>query len=197
MSDSYLIRAIIPVTKVFEELNVAYYISGSVASSAYGMARATMDVDCVSNLSQEKVLSFIEMLKKDYYADEETIRQAIEKSASFNLIHLETMFKVDIFIARKRPYEQESLGRRKKDSLDEDQDVPKVYLATPEDVVLSKLDWFQQGGGVSEKQWDDILGILKVQKERLDLNYLKHWAEELGLLELLTKAFSEAKCYDI
>ncbi len=193
MSDSYLIKAIIPVTKAFDQLNIAYYISGSVASSAYGMARATMDVDCVSNLSLDSVHSFVEILKKDYYADEEAIRHAVEHNSSFNLIHLETMFKVDIFIARKRPYEQEALNRRKKDSLDESRDVPQVYLATAEDVILSKLDWFQKGGGVSEKQWSDILGILKVQKEQLDMGYLKHWAQALGLLDLLTKALFELK----
>lgn len=192
MSKEYLIEAIIPVIKVFDQLNIAYYISGSVASSAYGKSRATMDVDCVSTLSLDKAHSFAEILKEDYYADEDAIRQAIKQNSSFNLIHLKTMFKIDVFIARREPYEQEALKRRRKDSLDDREDIPKVYIATPEDAILSKLEWFQKGGRSSEKQWGDILGILKVQDKQLDLDYLKNWAEELGLLDLLNKALSES-----
>ena len=102
------------------------------------------------------------------------------------------MLKVDIFIVKKRPYDQGALRRRKKDTLDDDKDVPEIYLASPEDVILNKLDWFHRGGQSSEKQWGDISGVLKVQKGYLDMEYLNHWARELDLLDLLKKAFTEA-----
>lgn len=192
MKDSDILKTVIPVTKAFEKLGVAYYIGGSVASSAYGMARATMDVDCVSDLSPEKVKDFVKMLEGEYYIDEQVISEAIQQCSSFNLIHLETMLKVDIFIVKKRPYDQGALRRRKKDTLDDDKDVPEIYLASPEDVILNKLDWFHRGGRSSEKQWGDISGVLKVQKGYLDMGYLNHWARELDLHDLLKKAFTEA-----
>jgi hypothetical protein len=102
------------------------------------------------------------------------------------------MLKVDIFIVKKRPYDQGALERRKRDTLDADKDVPEIYLASPEDVILSKLDWFHRGGRTSEKQWEDISGVLKVQKGYLDMEYLNRWACELDLLDLFKKAFAEA-----
>jgi hypothetical protein len=138
--ESDVLRAILPVTQAFERLGIVYYIGGSVASSAYGMARATMDVDCVSDLSPEKVKEFVGIIQPDYYVDEQAILEAIHRGSSFNLIHLETMLKVDIFIAKRNPYHQSALRRRKKDTLDEGQDVPEIYLASPEDVILSKLE---------------------------------------------------------
>jgi hypothetical protein len=99
---------------------------------------------------------------------------------------------VDVFIVKKKLYDQGAVKRRKKDTLDDDGSIPEVYLASPEDVVLSKLDWFQRGGQISEKQWKDILGVLQVQKGYLDLDYLNLWAVELGLADLLKKAFAEA-----
>lgn len=192
MKDPDILKTVIPVTKAFEELGVAYYIGGSVASSAYGMARATMDVDCVSDLSPEKVKGFVKMLEGEYYIDEQMISEAVQRCSSFNLIHLETMLKVDIFIVKKRPYDQGALERRKRDTLDADKDVPEIYLASPEDVILSKLDWFHRGGRTSQKQWEDILGVLKVQKGYLDMEYLNRWASELDLLDLFKKVFAEA-----
>mgnify|MGYP001563396316 FL=1 len=192
MKDLDILKTVIPVTKAFEKLGVIYYIGGSVASSAYGVARATMDVDCVSDLSSGKVKHFVEMLEGKYYVDEQMIQDAIRQCSSFNLIHLETMLKVDVFIVKKRPYDQGALRRRKKDTLDDDKDTPEIYLASSEDVLVSKLDWFQRGGRTSEKQWNDILGVLKVQKGYLDMEYLNHWARELDLIDLLEKAFTEA-----
>lgn len=195
MNDPDILKTVIPVIRAFEKLGIAYYIGGSVASSAYGMARATMDVDCVSDLTQEKVKNFVAMLEGEYYVDEQMILEAIQQYSSFNLIHLETMLKVDIFIVKNRPYDQVALQRRKKDTLD-DESVPEVYLASPEDVILNKLDWFHRGGRSSEKQWNDILGVLKVQKGYLDLEYLNHWACQLDLPDLLKEAFVEAEITD-
>ena len=196
MRDQDIFRAVVPLIKAFEQLGIAYYIGGSVASSAYGKARATMDVDCVSDLTSAHIKNLVEILKNEFYADEDMIREAVDNRSSFNLIHLETMLKVDVFVVKSRSYDREALQRRKKDTLDEGEGAPEVYLASPEDVVLSKLDWFDQGGRGSEKQWNDVLGVLMVQKGRLDLEYLEHWAGQLSVLDLLHTALSQSGTSD-
>jgi hypothetical protein len=81
--------------------------------------------------------------------------------------------------------------RKRKDTLDDEQKA-EFYLGSPEDVILNKLKWFRMGGGVSEQQWRDVLGVLKVQKSLLDKKYLRHWAAALGLIDLLEEAFHDA-----
>ena len=186
-----LIAALDMVVACFENLAVAYYIGGSVASSAYGIARATMDVDVVAGVEIHQVDPLVKALEKDYYIDAEMIRDAIHRRASFNLIHLETMIKIDVFIVKNQPYDSEALARRHPDTLDEE-DSRTFYLSSPEDIILSKLQWYHKGGMVSEQQWKDVLGVLKVQGEKLDLEYLKRWASRLNLSDLLNRSFDDA-----
>lgn len=192
MRDPDLLAAIGPVAEAFEKLGARYYIGGSIASSAYGAARATLDVDMVSDLKPQHVRFLAKMLESSYYIDEDAIGEAIRKHSSFNLIHLETMIKVDIFIVGDEPYPQQALQRRRKDTLDEDQQAIEFYLATSEDIVLIKLGWYRMGGEVSERQWSDVVGVLKVQDKALDRVYLRHWASELKLTNLLEQAFRDA-----
>lgn len=192
MKNPDIVAAAEPVVKAFEKLGVPYYIGGSVASSAYGVARATLDVDMVSDLKPEHVHPLAEMLESDYYIDEKMILDAIHRSSSFNLMHLETMLKVDVFVVKDRPYYKEAFKRKRKDSLDEEQGAAEFYLASSEDIILSKLEWFRMGGNVSERQWGDVLGVLKVQGDSLDVKYLRYWAAELGIADLLEQAFRDA-----
>jgi hypothetical protein len=192
MKSPDILAAVKPVCDAFERLQIPYYIGGSIASSAYGIARATMDVDLVAILRIHHVQPLVNILGTAYYLDEAVIREAIQRRSSFNLIHLETMLKVDVFISKNEAYHQEVFQRIRQDSLDEELPSLKFYLASPEDVILSKLDWFRLGGKTSERQWSDILGVLKVQRELLDLSYLKKWAVALGMSDLLEKALSEA-----
>lgn len=192
MKNPDIVAAVEPVVKAFEKLEVPYFIGGSVASSAYGVARATLDVDIVSDLKPEHVHPLVEMLESDYYIDEKMILDAIHRSSSFNLMHLETMLKVDVFVVKDRPYYKEAFKRKRKDSLDEEQGAAEFYLASSEDIILSKLEWFRMGGNVSERQRDDVLGVLKVQGDSLDVKYLRYWAAELGIADLLEQAFRDA-----
>ena len=189
-----ILAALDPVVKAFEKIGVSYYLGGSVASSAYGIARATLDVDLVADLSAQHVNSLTEMLKSDYYIDKEMILDAIKRRSAFNLVHLETMLKVDIFIIKDRPYDGVAFQRKRKDTLDEEQGAAEFYFASPEDIILNKLEWFQMGGKVSERQWHDVLGIMKVQRELMDKEYLRRWAAELGISDLLEQAFRDATC---
>jgi hypothetical protein len=192
MKNPDIIDAIRPLVKAFERLGILYYIGGSIASSAYGVARATLDVDMVSELESEHAHPLAEMLKSEYYIDEETILDAVKRKSSFNIIHVETMFKIDIFLKKSNPYNEEVFKRKRKENLDEEKGDAEFFIASSEDIILSKLEWFRMGGEMSERQWNDILGVIKVQGSLLDKEYLYHWAGELEITALLGKAFKEA-----
>jgi hypothetical protein len=187
-----ILLAITPVIRAFDELSIPYYIGGSIASSIYGIARATMDVDVVADMVITHVAGFVEHLRDEYYIDEQAIERAISDVSSFNLIHLETMMKVDVFIQKKDSYRQAAMARRIRDQLVEGCQDAAFYLASPEDVVLSKLEWYEMGGRVSERQWLDVLGVIKVQGDALDAEYLTGWSRGLGVLDSLKQAFSES-----
>ena len=180
-----------PVINAFEQLDVPYYIGGSVTSSIHGIPRSTVDVDLVAALQTQQVSALVNTLQAAYYIDAEMIREALSRQASFNLIHLETMLKIDVFILKNTAYDREAFQRRRKDLVDEELRL-EFYLASAEDIILNKLDWFRMGGHVSDRQWYDVLGVLKVQQDALDLSYLRHWAAELNLSELLERAFQDA-----
>lgn len=193
MSDGTdLLAALTPVVEAFDVLGVRYQIGGSVASSVHGAARSTLDVDLVGDLTGDQVEPLVQALGQDYYADPDMIHEAIRDRSSFNLIHERTMLKVDVFLPKDRPYDREALSRRTADQLEEGGSAREFFVATPEDVVLAKLEWYAKGGRVSERQWGDILGVLRVQGEALDRDYLRRWAAELGLVELLAQAVAEA-----
>ncbi|NBD36550.1 MAG: hypothetical protein GVY30_11215 [Chloroflexi bacterium] len=192
MQHPNIAAAIQPVVEIFEALNITYYIGGSVASSIYGMARMTMDVDMVADIQPHHVDLLVQQLESAYYIDDHMIHDAISRQASFNLVHLETMLKVDVFIFKDTPYHRAALQRCRKDKLDAGQDTTEFYFVSAEDIVLSKLDWYRMGGEVSERQWKDILGVLKVQWPTLDFTYLEHWATKLQMQDLLHRAFDEA-----
>jgi len=191
MKKSEIQEALKPIVKIFEELGISYYIGGSVASSVYGIARATMDIDLVSNLNQTHINLLVQKLKHLYFIDENMILDAIKTGSSFNLIHLETMLKIDVFILREKEYYKKAFERRRKDFISDEPDSVQVYLCSAEDSILSKLEWYKLGGGISERQWKDILGVIKVQGDLLDEEYLIKWSEELGVTDLLEKAILE------
>jgi hypothetical protein len=146
MNVPYIVEALTPVIDILEELGVAYYIGGSMASSVYGTARATLDVDLVADLHSEHVQRLVDRLQATYYIDPEMVADAIEHRTSFNLIHIPSMMKVDVFIPKAEPFDRIAFGRVRQDTLS-DSDEPRLfYLASPEDIVLRKLDWYKAGG---------------------------------------------------
>jgi hypothetical protein len=193
MNNSEIQNALEPVLNIFDELGILYYIGGSVASSAYGIARATMDIDLVSNLKPVQVKLFVEKLKELYFVDEHMINDAIKTRSSFNLIHLNSMIKIDVFILKDNLYYQTAFERKREDNIFNEPDSIKVFLCSAEDVILNKLEWFKLGGGISDRQWNDILGVFKVQQLTLDKEYLTNWSKKLGLEDLLNKAFQESQ----
>jgi hypothetical protein len=188
--DSEAFQVTFLVTSLLDELGIPYVIGGSMASIIHGMLRTTMDVDIVADMQPKHVSSFVSGLQDAFYVDEQTIRQAIQRRSSFNLIHLNTMFKVDIFIPKGRPFDRQQLDRRIAERVRPDSDA-QIWVLSAEDVVLAKLEWFRLGGEVSERQWRDILGVLKTQQSLLDIDYLKQWAQTLGVADLMKRAFEE------
>jgi hypothetical protein len=192
MKNPDILLALKPAVNAFNQLSIPYYIGGSIASSLFGIARATMDIDIVAYLIRDQVHAFVEMLHNEYYIDEQMIEDAIENASSFNLIHLETMMKIDIFIYKEEPYHQSALSRRCLDLLVDDDQDSTLYFSSPEDIILSKLRWYEMGNRVSERQWMDIIGVIKVQSDSLDKDYLSNWSKSLGLFDLLKQAYFDA-----
>lgn len=191
MSVPELLQAMAPVLAPLEKLGAKHYVGGSVASSIHGVARTTLDAYLVAVLCEVHVPRLVSDLTPDFYVSESMIRPAIRNESSFNVIHLATMFKIDVFVAKGRPFDQSALERIRKDSLG-DEEALEVFVATPEDVILNKLEWYRLGEEVSERQWNDALGVLKVQRGRLDRTYLEEWAGDLGISDLLRRAMTEA-----
>lgn len=175
------------VTAALERLGIPYFIGGSLASSVHGVIRATLDADLVADLHLEHIPGLVNTLKSEFYIDEEMIVDAVIHAGSFNLIHLESMFKVDVFILKQQPFDLTQMSRRMPVTIGDDSANP-VYFSTAEDMILVKLAWFRAGGEVSERQWQDVLGMLSLQSGSLDRAYLQGWAETLGLADLLEKA---------
>ena len=149
-------------------------------------------MSCNIQVKINQVNSLVAMLESNYYIEREMIVEAIKRHSSCNLIHLDTMLKIDIFVTKDRPFDQAVFQRKRKETLDEKHTTDEFYLTSPEDVILNKLEWFRMGEESSERQWHDVIGIIQVQGESLDKNYLHHWALELKVLDLLERAFRDA-----
>ncbi len=190
MNVAGIIAAITPVVTVFEQLGITYYIGGSVGSSTYGIPRATFDVDLVADLQQEHVRSFVKRLETEYYVDEDMIQDAIKHHSSFNLIYLDSMLKIDVFLPKARLFDQEEYRRVQDEALING--TRSFKMASAEDTLLHKLEWYRMGNEVSDRQWNDILGILKVRGTMLDMGYLHTWATQLHVTDLLNRALLDA-----
>jgi hypothetical protein len=184
--------ALQPLVEAFTAIGVAYHIGGSVASMAHGVTRTTLDVDIVADLRQEHIGQLVERLQSDYYIDEDMIEGAVRDRSSFNLVHLPTMFKLDVFVLKWDPYDQQAFLRADLRTLEDNPEAPLFFVESAEDVVLNKLRWYRMGGEVSERQWNDLLGVVRVQAGALDREYLHRWASELGVSDLLERAMTEA-----
>jgi hypothetical protein len=185
------VEVTLKVTGIFEKLGVPYLIGGSLASTLYGMVRTTQDSDIVAEMRLEHLQPFVSALQGEFYVDDETIAESIQRNSSFNIIHRETLFKVDVFIPRPCSFLKSQLARAQRQVFTFETEVSAKF-ASPEDTILSKLEWYRMGGEVSDRQWRDVLGVLKTRAGELDLDYLRKWAGELNVSDLLERALQEA-----
>jgi hypothetical protein len=177
--------------EVLDLLEIRYQVVGSLASSMHGIPCATMDGDLAVNLRADQVEEFAAKLKADFYADPEMIKEALARRRSFNLIHYSSAFKFDIFPLLDDNYSQTQFNRRQFAETTSLGDPIKCAVATAEDTVLNKLRCYRVGGDTSERQWNDLRGILQVSGSRLDLAYLNTWAPQLGVADLLERLLHE------
>ena len=179
------------VIGILDRLSIPYALGGSVVSSIFGEPRSSVDADMLIALDDARVGALISALQGSYYVSEEAARDAVRRKASFNVIHLNELVKVDLFVMGDGVLDREQMRRRVRVPVTA-QPERLAYATSAEDIILRKLDWFRGGGGVSDRQWRDVLGVLKEQKDRLDFAYLVRTAEAAGLAGLLTRARSDA-----
>lgn len=170
---------------------IDYYIGGSIATIAHGVPRTTLDVDIIVEISHAQVDRFVAHLDHDFYIQATDIHDAITQRSSFNLVHLASMLKIDMFLAPLRPFDKAKAQRVVEIQLTTTSN-RRFRVTSPEDIVLQKLEWYALGGQVSERQWHDIQGVLRIQSTSLDIAYMRTWATQLNLNPLLIRALHDA-----
>ena len=178
------------LTAIFEKLKIPYYVVGSLASSLHGIPRATADVDLKADIKEQHLHSLFHSIQNDFYMDKDIIRRAVLDRSSFNIIHLSTMFKIDVFLSKNDDRSRDEMSRREKYQVTEEKG-QDLYLASAEDIILSKLQWYKEGGCVSERQWNDVKGVLRIVGKKLDFIYLRDRAKKRGLKSLLDKVLAQ------
>ena len=175
------------VISFFEASDIEYFVGGSVASTIHGEPRFTQGVDIVVRLKAHHIAEMQRSLGEDFYSSDVALNEAVRGRSCANLIHTQTGFKIDLMVSRDRPFE-DSRFQRKQPIQDEG---GTFWVATAEDTILVKLEWYRDGGEVSERQWRDVQTVLMTQ-ESLDHAYLEKWATALGVTGLLEKALLDA-----
>ncbi len=189
MNDDEPVQVTLLVIAVLEGLGVRYLLAGSLASAIYGEPRSTRDADILAELGVEHVAPLVQLLESQFYVAAEAIEDAVRNRSSFNVIHYNSLFKVDIFLPKARPFDEQELQRRVRRVLSINPE-RSAFVASAEDVVLAKLDWFRQGGEVSEQQWRDVTGVIKSTVD-LDIEYLRRSAQDLNVSDLLELLLSQ------
>ena len=184
-------RAIRSAIEGFRSLGIPFLVGGSFASSAWGIPRYTQDLDLSVQISESQVDAILATFGADFMVSREEIHTALFESSpyrSFQLLHFDEVFKVDVFIVQDTPFARSEYARAVELEV-----FPGVLAptASAEDTILRKLDWFRLGNRVSDRQWNDVCQVVFARGENLDVAYLRRWAEELGLLDLLEEALRQ------
>jgi hypothetical protein len=178
------------VAGALARLGIRYVIGGSFASSVHGEPRSTNDVDMVADLRESDVDALLDTIGAECYVSRDAVAEAVEIGGSFNIIHIPTAVKVDVFIAGTDAFDRERLQRRIPVSFTSDSEQFALFVDTAEDTILRKLEWYRRGGETSERQWRDVAGIVNAQSSELDRAYLREWAAKLGVADLVERALA-------
>ena len=175
------------ISAILQRADIPYMLVGSFASSHYGAMRSTYDIDFVIAATLEQLRTLIRLLpQEEYYRDLESAIEAHNHQSMFNIIDMATGLKIDFIMSKPTAFGREQFRRRTKAEVEG----TAVFVATPEDVILSKLQWAQMGQSL--RQLEDIAGILKFRRDSLDHSYLQKWIAELGLTAEWKKARQQA-----
>jgi hypothetical protein len=178
------------VAAIFDGLGISYALGGSMASSLVGEPRSTVDVDIAIKLEREAGVALLDRVSAEFYVPVDSARVAIGAHSSFDLIDTAHGLKVDLFVLGDGLLDRMQIERRIKITIPCIAD--GLWVTSPEDQVLRKLDWYRSSGHESQRQWRDVVGILRVHGDALDVGYLDGTAQELGLRTLLDDARSAA-----
>jgi hypothetical protein len=177
------------VAEALESVGARYFVGGSLASSLDGQPRATNDIDLVIDIPLGKLGALIAALGPDFEVDRDILKDAILHGGSANIFYLPQVLKIDLFGHAHGPYDEVEFSRRRSVSI---RDGRTLMVKAPEDTILRKMLWYREGGGVSERQWNDILGVLRAQAGNLDMDYVRSWAARLAVNDLLQRAMAES-----
>lgn len=194
-------EVLVLVTEALESLGIAYCIGGSFASSTYGEPRATRDIDILLTLTLAQAQRIVTHVTSDFFVQLADLADAIALAptladdpmhrATCNLVHRSSFFRVDLFVSSGRPFEVAQLARR----------IPQIiglsperqaFFSSPEDVILNKLEWYRMAQGMLDRQWSDVQAVIATQRQHLDHAYLRHWAPQLDVADLLEAALRGA-----
>ena len=184
MSEGTLLRRVV---ELLGAAGIPHMLTGSFASTYHGPPRATRDIDLVIDPSREGLERLLASLDPgEYYVSPEAARDALARRGMFNVVDLETGWKVDLIVRKSRAFSLEEFSRRKRARLGE----VEVPVTTAEDTILSKLEWAKLGS--SDLQLRDAVRVMEANRGGLDLGYLRRWARELELREIFARACSSA-----
>jgi len=179
------------VVAVLDRFGLDYALGGSIASSLLGKPRFTHDADLTVVPFPGREAEFAASFPPDYYVSVSAVEEAVRRRSSFNVINTMTSFKVDFFVRKNRPFELSLMERRRATPLF-DVEGESIQVVSPEDCILLKLEWYRKANEVLDNQWEDVQGVLRVQGPDIDLAYLRHWANELNVADLLEEALGDA-----
>jgi hypothetical protein len=178
------------LAKILDEIGIRYVIGGSVAASAYGEPRTTLDIDMMIEADESQVRRLVEKVANEFYVDENAAVEAVRATSSFNLVHYKSSMKIDLFLAEQSTFATRQLERRRALAV---RPGISLYFYAPEDVIIRKLMWDRIGSELSDRQWRDVIGVLKLSSSILDWNELRRSAKETGVEELLSRAITDAE----
>ena len=190
MSEPDILGVALQCAEAFERVGTGYFLGGSLASSLQGEPRATNDIDFVVDLRLPQLEPLARELGEDFDIDGESLREAVARRGSWNIFHLPSVTKVDLFLLGAGAFDVSEFSRRRRVVLTEEG--RGLFIKSPEDSVVRKLLWFRQGGESSSTQWRDIIQILRLARGELDLSYIDTWAKSLNLDGLLARALVES-----
>ena len=178
ISESDIIKEI---ARRLDEAGISYMFTGSIVTNFYTVPRMTRDIDIVIGLKEADTDKVYNIFEKYFYIDKDMVLAAIKRERMFNIIHYHSVFKIDFIVRKDNPYRIEEFRRRKKIIFED----TELYIAAPEDLILSKLYWAKET--MSELQLNDVRNLFKSVKD-IDMNYIKQWVNYLGIDEIYRKA---------
>lgn len=178
-------EVVFKVVDILTRINIPYLITGAVAVVYYGEIRTTHDIDLVVEINENDIKTLVQNFEPDFFIDETSIQNAIQEKSMFNALHKDTNYKVDFWTLTNDEYSRQRFLRRVKVNI-----LGKtMFLPTPEDLIITKLEWFRQSD--IDKHYLDAVGIYRIQKENLDKNYITYWCQKKSLLDLWQKIQNE------